>query len=47
VLRDGRSVEEPVPYREYRYLRWHVAQLDARQSVTFSARVRVVNDPAF
>lgn len=47
VTRDGRAVEELVPYREYRYLRWSVAQLDARQSVSFSARVRVVNDAKF
>lgn len=43
VTREGRSVEEPVPYREYRYLRWQVAQLEPRKSVSFSARVRVVN----
>ena len=43
VVREGRATEEPVPYSEYRYLRWHVPQLDARKSVTFSARVKVVN----
>ena len=47
VTRDGRAVEEPVPWREYRYLRWHVGQLAARQSVAFSARVRVVDEAKF
>ena len=45
VTRDGRRVEEPVPFGEYRYLRWHVPQLDAKKSVSFSARVRVVEGP--
>ena len=43
VTREGRRVEELVPYREYRYLRWHVPQLEANRSVTFTARVRVVD----
>ena len=37
--------KELVPAREYRYLRWHVARLDPRQSVSFSARVRVLDEP--
>jgi hypothetical protein len=45
VTRDGRRVEEAIPYGEYRYLRWHLPQLAARQSVTFTARVRVVSEP--
>jgi uncharacterized repeat protein (TIGR01451 family) len=47
VSRDGRAVEEAVPLRDYRALRWQVASLAARQSVTFTARVRVVDDPKF
>ena len=43
VTREGRRIEEPVPYSEYRYLRWHVPQLGANKSVSFSARVRVVD----
>ena len=47
VTRDGRSVQEPVPYRDYRWLRWHLAELRPKQSATFSARVRVVDEPKF
>jgi uncharacterized repeat protein (TIGR01451 family) len=42
VVRDGREVEEPVPYREYRYLRWFPGELGGEKSMTFTARVRVV-----
>ena len=37
--------KELVPAREYRYLRWHVPRLDPRQAVSFSARVRVLDEP--
>jgi uncharacterized repeat protein (TIGR01451 family) len=42
VLRDGREIEEQVPFREYRYLRWYPGQLGGEKSMTFTARVRVV-----
>ena len=42
VLREGRDVEEPVPLQEYRYLRWSAPELGANKSLTFVARVRVV-----
>jgi uncharacterized repeat protein (TIGR01451 family) len=42
VLRDGREVEEQVPFREYRYLRWFPGALGGEKSMTFTARVRVV-----
>jgi len=42
VIRDGREVEEQVPVREYRYLRWFPGELGAEKSMTFTARVRVV-----
>jgi uncharacterized repeat protein (TIGR01451 family) len=42
VIRDGREVEEQVPVREYRYLRWFPGELGADKSMTFTARVRVV-----
>lgn len=42
VMRDGREVEEQVPTREYRYLRWFPGELGADKSLTFTARVRVV-----
>ena len=42
VVRDGRTVEEPVPLRDYRYLRWYPGELGADKSLAFTARVRVV-----
>lgn len=42
--REGREVDEPVPYREYRYLRWFPGELGGGASVTFTARVRVIAD---
>lgn len=44
VVRDGKTVDEPVPTREYRYLRWSAPQVAGEQSVTFTARVRVLDD---
>ena len=44
VMRDGKSAEEPVPMRDYRYLRWSAPELGANQSVRFTARVRVLED---
>ena len=44
VVRDGKTVEETVPAREYRYLRWSAPQLAGEKSVRFSARVRVLDD---
>jgi uncharacterized repeat protein (TIGR01451 family) len=42
VVRDGRSIEEQVPVREYRYLRWYPGELGGAKSAKFSARVRVL-----
>ena len=42
VLKDGRNVEEDVALREYHYLRWSVPELGAKKTLTFVARVRVV-----
>jgi uncharacterized repeat protein (TIGR01451 family) len=39
---DGREVEEQVPVREYRYLRWFPGELGGDKTMTFTARVRVV-----
>lgn len=44
VSRDGKPVEEDVPLREYRALRWEVGELGAGRSASFSARVRVLGD---
>lgn len=42
VKRDGREVEEVVALREYRYLQWTAPELGANKSLTFVARVRVI-----
>ena len=42
AVRDGRSVIEPVPAREIRYLRWSAAELAGQSSLSFGARVRVL-----
>ena len=44
VVRDGKTVEEAIPTREYRYLRWSAAELRGEQSVRFTARVKVLED---
>src|SRR4051812_3158300 len=44
LVRDGKTVEEPIPAREYRYLRWSAAELRGEQSVRFTARVKVLED---
>jgi uncharacterized repeat protein (TIGR01451 family) len=41
VTRNGVQVEEQVPYREYRALRWNAGELGGESSKIFSARVRV------
>jgi uncharacterized repeat protein (TIGR01451 family) len=42
---DGSMAEEPVPYSEYRFLRWAPRDLAAGRSARFSARVRLVTEP--
>ena len=42
VHRDGRDMEEAVPFREYRALRWRTPELKPGQALTYSARVRVL-----
>lgn len=44
VVRDGKTVEELVPTRQYRYLRWSAPEVAGEKSVTFTARVRVLDD---
>ena len=44
VKRNGVDVEEQVPVREYRYLRWYPGVIGGEQAVAFTARVRVVDD---
>jgi uncharacterized repeat protein (TIGR01451 family) len=43
-VRNGVAIEEPVPLREYRYLRWSASELGAEKAVTFAARVKVIDD---
>jgi uncharacterized repeat protein (TIGR01451 family) len=42
VQRNGRDVEEAIALREYRYLRWSVPELGANKSLTFVARMKVI-----
>jgi uncharacterized repeat protein (TIGR01451 family) len=42
VRREGREIDEPVPIREYRYLRWFPGEMAGGASNTFTARVRVI-----
>lgn len=44
AMRDGKPVEEPVPYREYRALRWSAGELGGGETASFTARVRVLDD---
>lgn len=41
VVRNGKHVSETVPPAEYRFLRWHLGDLAAGQSVTVGARMRL------
>jgi len=41
VVRAGRSVTEPVPPAEYRFLRWHLGDLPAGQATTVKSRMRL------
>lgn len=44
VRRNGQEVEEQVPLRDYRYLRWFPGELAGGAAVSFTARVRVIDD---
>lgn len=44
VVRDGKTVEETVPTREYRSLRWYAAELPGDKVATYTARVKVLDD---
>jgi uncharacterized repeat protein (TIGR01451 family) len=44
VTRDGKQIEEQVPYREYRALRWFAGELGAGKTADFTARVKVIDD---
>lgn len=46
VKRNGVDVEEQVPLRDYRSLRWYPGVLDGGKAVTYTARVRVIDDRA-
>ena len=44
---DGKEIEELVPYREYRYVRWAAGDLAPGNSQKYSLRVRLdTNEPA-
>lgn len=42
---NGVELETPVPLNEYRYLRWYPGELAPAQSMIFSARFKVSDDP--
>jgi len=44
VKRNGKDVEEQVPVREYRYLRWYPGDLGGEKAVVYTARVRVIDN---
>ncbi len=44
VKRAGADVEESVPAREYRYLRWFPGELGGDKAVSYTARVRVLDE---
>ncbi len=46
VTRDGKQVDEEVPVRDYRALRWFPGELAADKSVSYTARVRVIDERA-
>lgn len=41
VLPDGRTRSEPVPYAEYRFLRWRIDELAPQERVSVRARVAI------
>ena len=42
--KEGVEKTEPVPYADYRSVRWRIATLDAGRSATVSARVKVTSN---
>ena len=46
VKKGAQEVEEEAPLRDYRALRWSLPELAPGKSVTYTARVRVVDDRA-
>jgi uncharacterized repeat protein (TIGR01451 family) len=44
AMKEGREVEEAVALNEYRALRWYPGALAPNEMLTFTARVRVIDD---
>lgn len=44
VTRGGKQVQEDVPAREYRALRWYPGELAPEKTAAYTARVRVIDD---
>ena len=42
---NGKRVEQPIPYREYRFLRWPSQDLAPGQTLQVGARARLSNEP--
>ena len=43
-LADGKEMDQPVALRDYRALRWNAGDLGAQKSVSYSVRVKVLED---
>jgi uncharacterized repeat protein (TIGR01451 family) len=46
VVRAGKEIEEAVPARDYRALRWYPGELGAGQALAYTARVKVIDERA-
>jgi hypothetical protein len=45
VQPDGKLVDQPIPYREYRFLRWPSQDLPAGKTLQVGARARLSTEP--
>ena len=46
IQSNGRMIDQPIPYREYRFLRWPVQDLGAGKSLQVGARAKLSTEPA-
>jgi len=44
TTRNGQAIDEPVPWREYRAIRWDAGDLAAGDTLPFTIRVRVIDE---
>lgn len=43
-LPDGRTIIEKVPFADYRFIKWHVEEMAAGETVVLNARVKVLGN---